>query len=179
MPVFFLLVSAGVFFTYIDPQYQKIGEIQEEHERLDQALTKSKELQEVRNALISRYNTFSRADIDRLQKLLPDHIDNVRLIIDIDSIAAAYGLEIQDFGFSKGAENETGQEDPALAATPNASYGSVLMDFKVNASYTDFLVFLRDLERSLRLVDVVGITVSASDPELYSFDVTIRTYWLH
>lgn len=173
MPIFFIIVSVGVFFTYIDPKYKDIQSIQAEHERLDQALTKSKELQEVRNALISRFNTFRKNDIDRLHKLLPDHIDNVRLIIDIDSIAAAYNLSITDFGFSN-----TGEAAPETTSTGGA-YGSVLMDFNVNASYTDFLAFLRDLERSLRLVDVVGITVSASDSGAYGYTVTIKTYWLH
>lgn len=178
LPVFFLITSVGLFFTYIDGKYTDIQVLLTEQDRLDQALTKSKELQEVRNALISRYNTFSREELDRLQKLLPDHIDNVRLIIDIDNIAAAYNLEIAEFGFSNSGPVTVPIEGEPVDSTEKP-YGSVTMDFSVTATYTDFLKFLRDLERSLRLVDVTRVQVTAGDTVLYQFNVTILAYWLH
>lgn len=176
LPVFFLITSVGLFFTYIDGKYTGIQVLLAEQDRLDQALTKSKELQEVRNALISRYNTFTREELDRLQKLLPDHIDNVRLIIDIDNIAATYNLPITEFGFTTSADPAPEGDAAAGDAQP---YGSVTMDFSVTATYADFLKFLRDLERSLRLVDVTKVQVSGGDAAQYQYHVTIVTYWLH
>jgi Tfp pilus assembly protein PilO len=182
LPIFFLVTSVGLFFTYIDGKYSEIQVLLTEQSKLDQALTKSKELQEVRNALISRNNTFTREELDRLQKLLPDNIDNVRLIIDIDNIAAAYNIEIAEFGFSREESVPITESQPIETAVATSQtdtpYGSMVLTFSVSASYADFLKLLRDLERSLRLVDVVQIDVTAGAESKYVFDIAIQTYWL-
>ena len=191
LPLIFVLVSAGLFFGYIDPTYQAIGELQNHNERLDAALTKSRELQAVRDQLLSRYNTFSAEDMSRLLKMLPDNIDNIRLILDIDNIATAYGLIIYDFGINTGqggpaaGEGEGGsqqvqQQQQAANVLPQSSrfYETVLLEFSVDAEYEDFLSFLRDLEKSLRLVDILSVNLEATSDLVYTYNVTIRTYWL-
>jgi hypothetical protein len=37
---------------------------------------------------------------------------------------------------------------------------------------------LKDLENSLRLVDVTDITVSSSENDFYNYSLTLNTYWL-
>ncbi|HJL55844.1 MAG TPA: hypothetical protein QGF60_01410, partial [Candidatus Paceibacterota bacterium] len=99
-PIILILLSVGLFFGFIDPTYNEIQIILQEETRFDQALDKSKELQEVRDRLLSRYNTFSTNDLDRLTKLLPDNVDNVRLVLDIDNIASVYGIRIKNVAIS-------------------------------------------------------------------------------
>src|SRR3989344_4525889 len=96
LPLLFLFISLGLFFWFIDPEYAKIKLLRAEEAEFDQALDRSKELQTVRDQLLSRYNTFARSDVERLQKLLPDHVNNVRLILDLDGIASRYGMRIRN-----------------------------------------------------------------------------------
>src|SRR3989344_1966049 len=87
-PIIFLAGAVGLFFWFIDPTYAQIKELRVEEAEFDNALTRARDLKEVRDELIKRYNAFLPSDISRLKKLLPDHVDNVRLIIDLDSIAS-------------------------------------------------------------------------------------------
>jgi hypothetical protein len=172
IPLALLGISAGLYFVFIEPLYAEIQTLSAQVSRLDLALTKSKELQEVRNSLNSKRTAFRPGDVDRLHKLLPDHIDNVRLIIDIDDIAARYNLAIQNISFTGGPSNPSGQN------TDQALFGSMQMSFAVTARYDQFLLLLRDLEKSLRIVDVVALTVNPNEEGDYNFAVTLRTYWL-
>lgn len=204
LPLFFILVSGGLFFTYIDDTYKEVQVLSAENDRFDQALTKSRELQEARDRLLARYNTFATEDLDALQKLLPDDIENVRLILDIDSIAANHDLQIQEFSFSGdtgGSESSSGGVVNREATgpdtnqfggsnqlgggteqrtTPAKAYKTVTMKFSVDANYNQFLAFMQDLERSLRIVDIADLEVKPSDTEGadYEFDISINTYWL-
>ena len=80
-PVLLIILSIGLFFMYVDPTYNNVQEIIQEQERFDEALDKSKELQMIRDELLAKYNTFSTSDLNRLSKLLPDNVDNVRLVL--------------------------------------------------------------------------------------------------
>jgi hypothetical protein len=65
------------------------------------------------------------------------------------------------------------------------TYDSLTLKFATSGTYPKFVEFITSLENSLRLVDVVALTMDmdsavegpASDPT-YRFDITLRTYWL-
>ncbi len=50
--------------------------------------------------------------------------------------------------------------------------------FVLNGSYEAFKLFLADLGKSLRVVDVTDLAFSAKDNSLYDFSIGVRTYWL-
>jgi hypothetical protein len=195
LPTILLLATLGLIFSYISPSYSKVQDIKEEITRFDEALGKAKELQALRDQLLAKYNSFSARDLERLEKFLPDQIDNVRLIIDIDAIASRYGMTVKNLsiqGDSKErlqktsvgnstADISTSVPTPGarvLGSRPSSVIGSVIMTFSVSASYERFLQFLKDLERSLRLIDVVSLSFDASGEGVYNYNVGIKTYWL-
>jgi len=181
VPILFVLLAGGVFFMYIDPTYQNIQKLQEQSGRLDEALQKARELRAAREELLTRYNTFSAEDLARLQKLLPDNVENVRLILDIDAIAAGYDLIIRDFGFSADAFTDQSSgpgPGPSNENRTSRDYRSITMEFSTIASYEDFMAFLSDLERSLRVVDASSVNIETTDDGEYNYRVSIRTYWL-
>ncbi|MEX0652411.1 MAG: type 4a pilus biogenesis protein PilO [Candidatus Paceibacterota bacterium] len=173
IPLILISVALGLFFVYIDPTYQNIKKLSAEEKTYNEALNQSRELQEIRDTLLSRYNTFSQEDLSRLNKLLPDHVDNVRLILDIDSIASNYGMRTRNVTVS-GASSE----EPNVIGANQNSVDSVILSFSVSATYENFIRFIKDLESSLRIVDVVGLTFSATEGEAFNFNISIRTYWL-
>lgn len=173
IPVVLLGVAVALFFGYIDPTYAEITELRARETQFNQALDQSRELQRVRDSLLSRYNTFSQSDLERLKKLLPDHIDNVRLILDIDSIALKYNMRTRNVTVSN-----SGSANPTAIETGQGAIESVVLSFSVVATYDDFIRFLKDLESSLRIVDVVGLSFSTAAGDAYNFNVSIKTYWL-
>jgi Tfp pilus assembly protein PilO len=178
------LVAAGaVFMLYTKPSYDNVQSDNAQIAQYDQALEKATELQQLKQTLLSRYNTFNPADIDRLQKLLPDHVDNVRLILDLDSLAGKHGMALQNVAVS-GAENKTTTSQTASGAigASKQKYDSLTIKFTTQGTYDTFRSFLADLEKDLRIVDLVSLDLSnaagAGANRLYTYDITLRTYWL-
>lgn len=170
-----LVVAAGViFYTLAQPVLQQIGELRTEAARLELGLTNARELKRVRGALLKTSNDFSESDLDRLNKMLPDNVDNVRLIIDINNLARGSGMTIRNVKI-KTEEGATGQE---VIAESGQKKGAVTLSFAVSGSYANFEDFLSRLARSLRLVDVVAVSFSGNERNFYDYNVEIQTYWL-
>lgn len=173
IPIILVATAFGLFFGYIDPTYQEIKELRSEEKKFNEALNQSRELQEIRDALLSRYNTFSQEDLSRLKKLLPDHIDNVRLILDIDSIASKYSMRTRNVTISEASSLEQN-----VIAADQGAVDSVVLSFSVAATYDNFIQFMKDLEQSLRVVDLMGLSFSSTEGDAFNFNVSIKTYWL-
>jgi len=171
--ILLIIVAVGVFFSFINPRYEGIKVLQAESAEFDKALERARELQAVRDDLLSRYNTFSTEELEKLDKILPDNVDNVRLILDLDGIASKYDMVIRNVSLSE-------RDTVASEVQAGAEIGEIELKFNVKSSYGDFKRFIRDLEQSLRVVDISKLFFSPSDEDLgiMDFDITIRTYWL-
>ena len=180
LPIILIVAALGLFVAYTNPAYQSDLGLQTQVASYDDALNKSQELLATRDQLLSKRNTFSTDDVQKITHMLPDNVDNIRLIIDINNIAARRGLALQNVALGEVSDAST--QRSALAVGPSGgAVGSVELGFAVTASYDDFLAFLQDLEHSLRIVDVEKITFASTPTPTgkYSFSFTIRTYWLH
>jgi len=170
LPIILLVASGVIFFGFVDPAYTKITELRAEEKLFNEALDNSAELQKIRDSLRDEYNTFSTSDLDKLKKLLPNNVDNVRLVRDLDGIASQYGMSLYNVNIEV-------QEGGGIEPTAK-KFGSVNVVFTVRGSYDTFLAFLRDLEKSLRIVDIVSVSFTAAEQDLYEYKVSLRTYWL-
>jgi len=173
LPIIFLIASGALFFMFIDPTYSDVKKLQQEKNLFDEALDNSKKLQQARDSLLSVYNSFSVSDLDRLEKMMPNAVDNVRLLRDIDGIALKHGMVMNNVAVSfvgaSGNQQIGAQEEPI---------GMIDLSFTVSAPYRIFLNFMKDLEKSLRIIDVTNVSFSSSEKDLYEYSVVIRTYWL-
>jgi len=165
-PTILIIVAIALFFMYIDPAYERVSTLRAEQATFDQALDRSKELMQLRDNLLSTYNSFSSSDLDRLKKLLPDHVDSVRLIIDIDNIAARHGLRVQEVDIGSIDDKRDGE------------IGVVDLTFSVDAPYETLKQFLMDLEDSLRVIDITSLAFSVQNSALSRYNISIQTYWL-
>lgn len=179
LPIILILASIGLFVAYIDPQYQQVKALSAQAAEYDDALTKAKELRTTRDQLLSKRNTFSQDDLTRIGRALPDNVDNIRLIIDINNIASRHALSLKSI--SAAQVSDSSQTRSALAVGNSGDpLGSVTVNFVVGADYDTFLTFLHDLEHSLRIVDVENIEfASPSQGTATDYTVSLRTYWLH
>lgn len=185
-PSILIALAVGLFLVYTNKTYQMTTGLRVTKAAYDEALLNSRKLLEVRDELTSRFNAITVEDRDRLQKLMPDNVDNIRLIIDIQKIAGKYGMLPRDIHFdpiAKGNQADAGQvpnATPSELRDANREYGSFSLDFSVGGSYANFLKFLHDLENSLRIMDIESITFSSNDGagSSYKYNFKIRTYWL-
>lgn len=180
LPLILAVVAVTLFVVYTNPTYQGLKGTQLQVAAYDDALNKSQELKGLRDKLVSARNAFKPEDEQKLKWLLPDNVDNIRLIIDINNIAARRGLSLQNVALGEVSQSST-QASKFAVGPSGDSVGSVSLGFSVTASYEDFLAFLQDLEHSLRILDVqkLSFTAATAQANKYAFSFTIRTYWLH
>jgi hypothetical protein len=173
-PIIFIVASAGIFFGFIDGQYEEVKALSAQRAEYERVLGQSKELLRRRAELQDSYSQISPAQTERLRKLVPDTVDNVRLILDIDTIAQNYGMRVNNIS----VQNEDNSAGDRAVARKGQEFGTITLTFSVRADYPTFIQFLRDLESALRLVDVTAVSVDQTDQTLYSYTLTLKTYWL-
>lgn len=176
-------IAGASLFLYTQPTFEGVQALEAQIGQYNQALEKAAELQALKQSLLSRYNAFNPSDVDRLHKLLPDHVDNVRLVLDLDNLASRHGMTIQNVTLS----NPTATDDKgAIGAIGSGrqKFNSLTLKFATRGTYANFKGFIEDLERSLRIVDLVSLSLQEADNQVggqeprYRYDITIRTYWL-
>jgi len=159
------------------PTWEEIKVLKLEVEKYDNALSRVSALSatlENQRALVAG---IPADDLARLEKLLPDNVDNVKLIIDINNIASSQGVFIRDIGIADPSDDSSSRTT-APQSTSRAGYDSIDLSFSVSTSYTNFLGFITALEQSLRLVDIIAVSFVPGAADSYNFSVTVRTYWL-
>lgn len=71
----------------------------------NEALNNSKALEAERDKLTQKYNSFDPENLSKLQKLLPDNVDNIRLILEIEKIASPYGMVLKNVKYDATDKN--------------------------------------------------------------------------
>ncbi len=180
LPLILVIAAVGLFAGYVNPTYQATKTIAAQVDSYNQALTTSKQLRAQRDTLLSKRATFSTDDVQKLERMLPDNVDNIRLIIDINNIAARHSLTLKNVSLGTVSSASTARSAVAVGASGDP-VGSVELGFTTSASYANFAAFLTDLEHSLRLVDIEKLNFKVADPkiDINDYTFTIRTYWLH
>jgi Tfp pilus assembly protein PilO len=191
LPILIIVVALTGFFMFTNPLYKDISALKEKSSSFDEALNNSKALENERDKLTQKYNTIGAENLSKLSKLLPESVDNIRLILEIEKIAGPYGMTLRDVKYDT-AEEKDPTPDPttirsAAARSAPKEYGVWNLEFSTAGSYKNFLSFTRDLESNLRIVDVVSVDFSSENgsslgkeaaPDFYRYNFKIRTYWL-
>ena len=192
MPIILIGISITIFFVFTNPMYIGVGLQQAQLESYNEALDNSKALENKRDLLTAKENSIDRNDLMKLEKLLPNNIDNIRLILEIGQIALPYGMVLKDVKYSSTDADTSkptalGIGGGVVAKTPNKEYGVWDLEFSTVGSYNNFLNFTKDLENNLRIVDISSISFASdvnSGPSAgtsaasYTYHFKIKTYWL-
>jgi hypothetical protein len=128
--------------------------------------------------LNTRYKAISAAEKEQLEKVIPETVDNVRLILAIDTIAQEYGIVLRGITITGGTQSDDAKSKQIVDKTSNKN-GVITLGFSFTAPYDKFKQFLIDLEDSLRIVDITDFTVTANEQtNVYDYSLKLNTYWL-
>lgn len=178
LPIFALIVSAGIFFGYINPTWTvDIATTKSVIASDKEALTAAKEYVAKQNELASARNAIDPVNLESIEAFLPDSVDNVGLILNLNALAARSGLSLSNIDVMTGATktNSSGTA-PVSGASP---ISSVDLSLSAVGTYSALQAFLTGVENSKRLLDVRDIVVKGSDTGVYRYQMTLRLYWLH
>lgn len=181
-PLAVIAVCIGMYFLYITPAAIEMNALSRKKVEYFDVLEKAKELTEKRDALSASYNNISTGDIERLNKILPKNFDPVLLANNLNTVSAQNRLTFLDFKIvNANLDDRQTVVDPGNALP----YKVTVISFKLIGQYTDFLKFIDGLEKSLRLFDVVGLTIEPDtgsdkqDSGIMQFALQVNTYSLN
>ncbi len=174
-----LLISVGLFYTFTMPRWDKIGDLQAQAATYKNVLDNVTVVEAKRDELYAQYKNISPEQLAQIEKVLPNTVDTVTLALNLDAIAAHYGISIKSVQTSTNDPNDIQSSviiDPAAA--PAFPYQTVYVNFEIVSNYDNFRKFLGDIEKSLRIIDIKSIAFQATgDNKLYNYHISVQTYW--
>lgn len=170
-----ILISAGLFYTFINPEYKGIGDLKMKSNEYKDILASVSDLTSKRDDLLVKYQAIPKEEIDRLGKVLPNNVDTVRLALDFDTIASRYGISIKDI---KTTDTKTDNSSTIVQASEAKPFETVNVSFSFISSYDNFRHFMHDIEQSLRIIDISSLSFVTSENNLNDYKITIETYWV-
>ncbi len=193
MPIVLVGIAIALFVVFANPLYKDISVLRLEVSDYNDALNNSKMLEDEKDKLTAKYNSIDPVNLIKLKRLMPENVDNIRLILEIEQIAAPYGMALQDVKYNATDPNETvsatGVQGAGVARSAPKDYGVFDLEFSTVGSYNNFINFTKDLESNLRIVDISSVVFSSEESgfaargttslsEIYKYNFKIKTYWL-
>lgn len=177
--IILIFVSITIFVFFVIPKYESIQTLSAESETYSQALDNARELEILRDSLLSKFNALSPRDLGRLSMMIPDSANNVKLILDLQQLAQQHSLSLQ----TASAEQDGDDQDVASGRidVESKAYGIVRVSFVIEGTYQDFIAFMKKVEKNLRIVDVEELhfqRVSNNSGNKLQFSLQLRSYWL-
>ena len=181
IPIILIVVSIGIFYTFTDSRIGQIQATSAQNRDYLSAINNSVELISERDAVVQQYKAISPSDQARLNTMLPDNVDNVRLIIDVNGIAARHGFSLQNITTSadSASASTAALSESSGGSNSDSPYGVVTVSFSFTASYQNFIAFMQDIQASLRILDISQLNITpASTPGSFTYSMQLSTYWL-
>lgn len=178
IPVVLFLIAIGLFFSYINPTYTgNIAALRAEIQGYDAALAAAKNFNAKEAELIAERGRIPAEGLARVEAFLPDGVDNVQLILDLNALASRSGITLSNFDTTVSAAGNS-QGGDQLALTAEGPIESVDLSVSAMGNYASFKSFLKGTEWSLRPLDLTSLTIDDSKTGVYTFSMTFRIYWL-
>jgi len=184
LPTLALFVAVGIFFAYVQPTWSgPVATTRTAIQSNEKTLAAAREYAKKQNDLASARNTIDADSLRRLEVFLPESVNNVGLILDINALAARSGISLANIDILReagGATSAAGAQgtsgaSPSIRQNP---VSSVDLTLSALGTYGALQSFLAGLEKSARLLDVQDISVKGSDTGVYNYQMTVRLYWL-
>jgi hypothetical protein len=182
LPLAAIVIAVGIFLGYVNPTYQgSIKTLQAQIKRYDNALVAAGKFSKREEELTAQRNQIPAAAIARLESFLPDSVNNVQLILDLNELAARSNIRIAGFSISDDTKKNGGASSGVQSLPLDSGKPVDSLDISINATgtYAAFRTFLSSVEHSLRPLDVTQLSVADSATGIYAYQITFRIYWLH
>lgn len=182
-------LSIGVILTYIMPTFDRIGGAQEEISTYQTERSKVMSVNTMLAAKVQEINNVSSADLAKLRTYMPDSVDPIAVLRDIETIAAEAGVEVTDITDAGAVDNESdsgfdeanyGTDDPLtapVASEPTANgpypYAFVL---SVDGTYTQIKELVNNLEKNNYPLEIQELQIVSEEGGFLSAEFSLYTY---
>src|SRR5579864_4953511 len=95
LPILLIVISIGIFYLYINPNYTNIRTLLSQRSDYQTALANIEQVKQLRDSLETQYGNISPDDINRLNKVIPQNLNVVKLTADLDSMASKRAMSLR------------------------------------------------------------------------------------
>ncbi len=171
----YIILTLSIGYAFIYSPMGNLTALLDQKQKYNDSLEMVSNIENKKDELLTKFDTISDTDKKSIETILPSSLDFVRLISQIDAVAAKYGISIDKIS-SKEISSPAGESTEETQ--PPKSYQSAIIGFSFIASYDKFNAFMDDLEKSLRILDIRSVKLGIQKDEIYSYSVEFETYWL-
>lgn len=172
-----IIISGVIIASYVNPTFDSMRATQDETQEYREALDNAEKFNQELARLMDAANELTTSERQTLNRYLPNEIDTVAVMRDIETIANNNQMSIQNLStveeevmpFFIPAQGQPQEERSALNATT----------FSVGlfGSYEAFKRFLRAIERNAYPLEVTSLQFSpTSEGSLYSYVLKLETF---
>ena len=162
-PLFFTIIAGLVYFIFTSPKLSDAMDVRENLNFLTDTFDRSEEISTIRDTLIGEYSAISVSDREKILKSIPNFSeDQILLFIqELEFLTKKDGRLISIAPYSLDLSLNQNSFDSG-----ENGFGFVSYSFSLSMEYEDLQDFLRDLENSLRIIDIIDITYSPNREEV-------------
>lgn len=171
----YIVITGAIIYAFTMPVMGDLGRLMDQKAVYQEAIAAATEIEEKKNTLLADFNRISAADIDRVETLIPNSLNFVKLVADIDTVASRHGISVNSVSYNDNSLDVASLAEAEAQVIDN--YKSATISFEFISSYERFNDFLNDLERSLRILDVKSVQISTGVNATYNYQVAFDTYW--
>jgi len=177
--IILIAISGVILFTYIQPTFESMRETQDETQEYREALDNAAAFNQELTRLVNQVDSFPTTQRRDLERYLPEQVDSVAVMRDIETIVANNGMALNGLTAAEEASLPyfvPAQGQPQGEETDDALTATVFTT-SVLGTYESFKSLLRDFERNAYPLEVVGITFTPDEESsVYTFTLEIETY---
>jgi len=174
-PILSIVLAVAIFFLFAKPIFSEIGSIQGETDEYKQAVDKAAELNSKLAGLVTERNSFSSLELERLERLVPYNIDEVRALVDLKALAESHNMLFGNIEVGSLGESGSVGSVETNSVLSEKDFETLEISFGIIGTYEQMRSFLKDIERSLVRMEVTqfGTSVTSGDLQLYTFTVQL------
>lgn len=171
-----IIASGAIYYEVIKPVYTGVGGVMQPEQSVqtlmslnsqyDTTLSQAEDLVSQAQKLRNQYNNISPEQRKQMEVMVPNSIDKVRLLSEVDGLAKSAGFALSDLSYADGGSSN--------------GKGVAAISFSVKTTYPRFKILMDDFEKSERLfsIDNVSFTAPEKEGDLTTYYVKLDTYFL-
>lgn len=176
-----LLMSVLVFFLYVFPQWNRVGQGKEfDQEALRQELRGKEQVHAQLKTLKENFDGIPQDQLETIGVVLPQGEQVPEILNQLETIARASGVNLSSVNVAAIEEIDTRSARQRLQAPAAASRGQAVKTLRIQLDvtafqYQNFKRFVQNVQSNARIMDIQRISFSA-DSETHS--ILLNTYHL-
>jgi hypothetical protein len=172
------LLSVAIIITYIKPTFSEISQIQDSISVYQQEHAKVSKVNDTLASLVTKIENIPSGDQKRLLTYMPDTVDSVAVVRDINFILENEGVLITEIVYEGEATNQ-GQ----MVTLPDGTMQQISngpkeheFTFEFEGSYEQMKAVLKSLEENDYPLEITKLTATPTDGGFLTVAVKVSTY---